>query len=202
MLIPFLPRSAFKFSPSAAVPSYLTTLNRLCQELFSGTFSASIRFSLFVPLPTCAACIFYQVPSRLSSAFFFLFSKDFLALPFGLFPSRTSPPVPGQLVYYISPPPLCQYPFSLFYVFFLKNLQKSSHANENPLRSIGGGEISLLPIRLFLSARSFRFLTALDAGAFIVFSLTELGKHARLGARTLKASQRAVQRFIIFHADL
>ena len=115
VLILFPPRFASKLSPSAAVPSYLTTLNRLCQELFSGTFSASIRFSLFVPLPTCAAYIFYQVSSRLSSAFFFLFSKDFLALPFGLFPSRTSPPVPGQLVYYISTCSICQAFFSFYF---------------------------------------------------------------------------------------
>ena len=106
VLILFLPRFAFKLSPSAAVPSYLTTLNRLCQELFSGIFSASIRFSLFVPLPTCAACIFYQVPSRLSSAFFFLFSKDFLALPFGISPFQNlaARPRTACLLYLPSPP--------------------------------------------------------------------------------------------------
>ena len=38
VLIPFLPRFAPKLSLSAAVPSYLTTLNRLCQELFFRNF--------------------------------------------------------------------------------------------------------------------------------------------------------------------
>ena len=59
-----------------------------------------------------------------------------------------------------------------------------------------------LPIRSFLCACSLRLLAALDAGAFIVFSLTELGKHARLCTRTLEPSQCAVQRLIIFDADL
>ena len=69
-------------------------------------------------------------------------------------------------------------------------------------RQSRGPFITTLAERLFLRACRFRFLAALDAGAFIVFSLTELGKHARLCAGTLKASQCAVQRFIIFNADL
>ena len=43
--------ATLRLSPSAAVPIYLTTLIRLCQELFSGIFSASNRFSRFVPPP-------------------------------------------------------------------------------------------------------------------------------------------------------
>ena len=48
MLICLCP-ATLRLSPSAAVPIYLTTLIRLCQELFSGIFSASNRFSRFVP---------------------------------------------------------------------------------------------------------------------------------------------------------
>lgn len=57
--------------------------------------------------------------------------------------------------------------------------------------------------KLFLlGARSLRFLAALDARAFIMLTLAELGKRTRLGARTLKTAQRAVNRFIFLDADL
>ena len=78
--------------------------------------------------------------------------------------------------------------------------QRDSRDRKTPPADAGG--VSFLPIRLLLGAGRFGLLAALDAGAFIMFSLTELGKHARLCTRTLKASQCAVQRFIIFYADL
>lgn len=57
--------------------------------------------------------------------------------------------------------------------------------------------------KLFLlRARSLRFLAALDARAFIMLTLAELGKRTRLGARTLETAQRAVNRFIFLDADL
>ena len=64
-------------------------------------------------------------------------------------------------------------------------------------------------IRLFqlaklflLCARSLRFLAALDARAFIMLTLAELGKRTRFGARTLETAQRAVNRLVFFNADL
>lgn len=51
-------------------------------------------------------------------------------------------------------------------------------------------------------ARSLRLLAALDARAFIMLTLAELGKRTRLGTRTLKAAQCAVNRLVFLDADL
>ena len=59
-----------------------------------------------------------------------------------------------------------------------------------------------LSVHLLLSSCSFTLLAALYAGAFIVFTLTELGEHTRLCAGTLEASQCAVQRFISLNTNL
>ena len=53
-----------------------------------------------------------------------------------------------------------------------------------------------------LRARGLRLLAALDARAFIMLTLAELGKRTRLGARTLETAQRAVNRLVFFDADL
>ena len=61
---------------------------------------------------------------------------------------------------------------------------------------------SILAELLLLCACSLRLLAALDARAFIMLTLAELGKRTRLGARTLEATQRAVNRLIFLDADL
>ena len=61
---------------------------------------------------------------------------------------------------------------------------------------------SILAELLLLSACSLRLLAALYARAFIMLTLAELGKRTRLGARTLEATQRAVNRLIFLDADL
>lgn len=53
-----------------------------------------------------------------------------------------------------------------------------------------------------LRARSLRLLATLDARAFIMLTLAELGKRTRLGARTLKTAQRAVNGLVFLNADL
>ena len=61
---------------------------------------------------------------------------------------------------------------------------------------------SILAELLLLSACSLRLLAALDARAFIMLTLTELGKRTRLCTRTLETTQCAVNRFIFLDADL
>ena len=61
---------------------------------------------------------------------------------------------------------------------------------------------SILAELLLLCACSLRLLAALYARAFIMLTLAELGKRTRLGARTLEATQRAVNRLIFLDADL
>ena len=61
---------------------------------------------------------------------------------------------------------------------------------------------SILAELLLLSACSLRLLAALDARAFIMLTLAELGKRTRLGTRTLEATQCAVNRLIFLDADL
>ena len=51
-------------------------------------------------------------------------------------------------------------------------------------------------------ASGFRLLTALDAGAFVVFSFTNLGNHARLGAAPFKTFERAVNGLAVFYMNL
>ena len=48
---------------------------------------------------------------------------------------------------------------------------------------------------------SLRLLLALYAGLFIMLSLTELGKNARLYALSLKTTKRAIESFILFYSD-
>ena len=61
---------------------------------------------------------------------------------------------------------------------------------------------SILAELLLLSACSLRLLAALDARAFLMLTLTELGKRTRLCTRTLETTQCAVNRFIFLDADL
>ena len=60
----------------------------------------------------------------------------------------------------------------------------------------------ILAVSFLLRARSLRLLATLDARAFIMLTLAELGKRTRFGARTLETAQRAVNRFIFLDADL
>ena len=60
----------------------------------------------------------------------------------------------------------------------------------------------ILAVSFLLRARSLRLLATLDARAFIMLTLAELGKRTRLGARTLKTAQRAVNRLVFLNADL
>ena len=46
-----------------------------------------------------------------------------------------------------------------------------------------------------------RLLAALDAGALVMLTLTNLSQHARLGATPLETSEGALQRLIIFNSD-
>ena len=48
---------------------------------------------------------------------------------------------------------------------------------------------------------SLRLLAALDAGALVVLTLTNLGQHTRLGAAALKALQSALQRLVFSYTD-
>ena len=59
-----------------------------------------------------------------------------------------------------------------------------------------------LAVSFLLRARSLRLLATLDARAFIMLTLAELGKRTRLGTRTLKTAQCAVNRLIFLDADL
>ena len=59
-----------------------------------------------------------------------------------------------------------------------------------------------LAVSFLLRARSLRLFATLDARAFIMLTLAELGKRTRLGARTLKTAQRAVNRLVFLDADL
>ena len=52
-----------------------------------------------------------------------------------------------------------------------------------------------------LCASSLRLLAALDARAFIMLTLAELGKHTSLGTGTLESSQSAVQGLIFLDMD-
>ena len=52
-------------------------------------------------------------------------------------------------------------------------------------------KLSLIETLLVL-ASSLRLLATLDAGAFIMLSLTEFGKHAGLRTSSLKSAKRAV----------
>ena len=57
-------------------------------------------------------------------------------------------------------------------------------------------------VKLFtILAGSLGLLAAFDAGAFVVFTLPDLGQHSGLGATALEAFQRAFQRFVFFHTD-
>jgi len=46
-----------------------------------------------------------------------------------------------------------------------------------------------------------RLLAALDAGALVVLTLTDLGQHSGLGTAALKALQGALQRLVFSHTD-
>ena len=97
------------------MPSYLTTLVRLCQELFSGFFPASCRSSLFVP--HCPVQLSYSIrfPAFCQALFLTFFLASSCAQPSGLPPRR---PLPGSSIT-IPPRPLsCQYLFFASIEFF------------------------------------------------------------------------------------
>ena len=79
---------------------------------------------------------------------------------------------------------------------------KKGRLHAGGLRTLFGVGCHSLSVHLLLSSCSFTLLAAFYAGAFIVFTLTELGEHTRLCTGTLKASQRAVQRFISLYTNL
>ena len=58
----------------------------------------------------------------------------------------------------------------------------------------------LVELSLVLTG-SFGLLLPLQAGAHVMLSLLDLSDNAFLGAATLKSSQSALQRFILFHAN-
>lgn len=64
-----------------------------------------------------------------------------------------------------------------------------------------GSDMIHLSVHLLLGSCGLALLAALNAGAFIMFTLTELGEHARLSAGTLKTSECAVQRFISLYMN-
>ena len=57
-------------------------------------------------------------------------------------------------------------------------------------------------ITLLVLASGLRLLAALDAGAFIMLSLADLGNDASLGAAALKTLQSAVDGFVFSYMDL
>ena len=68
-----------------------------------------------------------------------------------------------------------------------KNIKVKS-AYENRMRSFK----LFQALAILLLASRFGLLATLDAGAFIMLSLTEFGKHAGLRTSSLKSAKRAV----------
>ena len=106
VLILFLPRFAFKLSPSAAVPSYLTTLNRLCQELFFRNF---FGFQPLFPFRSSAnLCSLYILSGSfpLVKHFFLSFFKRLSRASLRACPLQNLAPRPrtARLLYLPSPP--------------------------------------------------------------------------------------------------
>ena len=116
VLIPFLPRSAFKLSPSAAAPSYLTTLNRLCQELFSGTFRLPSAFPFsFLCQPVQLIYSIRFLPAC-QALFSFFFQKTFSRFPSGFSPPEPRRPSPDSS-FIISPlPPFVNTLFPILHI--------------------------------------------------------------------------------------
>ena len=61
--------------------------------------------------------------------------------------------------------------------------------------------LKLIVTLILILARCFGFLTALYAGALVIFLLAQIGQNAGLRAAAFKSLQRIVQRLILFHVN-
>lgn len=91
--------------------------------------------------------------------------------------------------------------FQLFSRHGRETLRGFSFRNKTPCACGTRGFVYNLVESFAILSGSFRLLTTLHTGAFVMLTLTDLCQNTGLNAATLKAFQSAIQRFIFSYTD-